>query len=68
MQIKLKHKKYKVVLNILRLCKAGLGAIGMTFVITDFKWIGVGVLVLAAISNEGIEIIKDTEQDENTNI
>jgi hypothetical protein len=62
MEIKLKQNNYKIVKNILRICKAALGAIGMTFVVTDYKWTGVIILVLAAVCNESLDIIKETEE------
>jgi hypothetical protein len=63
--IKLQHRTYRIWFNILRILKAALGAIGMTFVVTDYKWLGVGVLVAAAVCNEAIAIIKD--EDDNSN-
>jgi hypothetical protein len=65
MKIKLRHRAYRIWYNILRILKAALGALGMTFVVTDYKWLGVGILVAAAICNEGIAIIQDENIEEN---
>lgn len=66
--MKIKKKHFKTIQIILRITYRGLGAIGTTFVVSDYKWTGLGVLVAAAMANEGLTIIKEEEEEENEEI
>jgi hypothetical protein len=62
--MKVKSKNFKLLQIILRITYRGLGAIGGTFIITDYKWTGLIILTLAAMCNEAITIIKEEEDEE----
>lgn len=61
--MKIKKQNFKSVQIILRLIKAFSGAIGATFVITDYKWTGLIIIAVGAIANEGLAIIKEEEEE-----
>lgn len=66
--MKIRKKNFRTVQIILRLIKAFSGAIGATFVITDYKWTGLIIIAVGAIANEGLTIIKEEEDEEINNI
>jgi len=66
--MKIKRKNFKTVQIILRLIKAFSGAIGATFVITDYKWTGLIIIAVGAIANEGLTIIKEEDEEINNTI
>jgi hypothetical protein len=63
--MKIRKKNFKTVQIILRLIKAFSGAIGATFVITDYKWTGLIIIAVGAIANEGLTIIKEEDEEIN---
>lgn len=59
--INLSKKKFKFWFNTLRVIKAVTGALGMSAVITDYKFLGVFLLCVGAASNELISILSEED-------
>jgi hypothetical protein len=61
--MKVNKKRFKIIQIILRLVKVLCGSVGATFVITDYKWLGLSILAIGAIANESLTIIKEENEE-----
>jgi hypothetical protein len=63
--MKVNKKRFKIIQIILRLVKVLCGSVGATFVITNYKWLGLSILAIGAIANESLTIIKEENENKN---
>jgi hypothetical protein len=66
--MKLSKHNFKTIQIVLRLLKVLCGTVGTTFVINDYKWLGLIILAIGALANEGLTIIKEEDEEINNNV